>query len=90
MIEFGQALAHHPWSEVYEAKDLNEKVQNFHETLRYWLNKYFPEKTVKMSTLDKKWFTPQLKILHRRVQREFNKHRKSEKFKKLRSKFKKN
>ena len=33
--------------------------------------------------------SPDLKQLHRRMQREFHRHRKSEKYKKLKSKFKK-
>ena len=42
-----------------------------------------------MSCLDKDWMSPQLKQLHRAVQREFYRHRKSEKHRKLKSKFKK-
>ena len=49
---------------------------------------YFPEKTVMVSYLDKKWMNPQLKNLNRRVKREFYKNRKSPKWKKLKRKFK--
>ena len=86
---FGQALVNHSWPEVFEPEDVNQKVQNFHETLRKWLDQYFPEKIVKISSLDKKWFNPQLKLLHRKVQREFIRHKKSIKFKKLKKKFRK-
>ena len=34
--------------------DVNMKVENFHHTLRSKLDKHFPTKTVKISTLDKK------------------------------------
>ena len=50
---------------------------------------YFPEKSIKISTLDKKWMNPGLKSLHRKVQREFYKHRQSKKWKKLKHRFKK-
>ena len=41
-----------------------------------------------MSSLDKKWMTPQLKQIHRSMSREYCKHRRSEKYKKLKSKYK--
>ena len=41
------------------------------------------------SYLDKKWMTPQLKNLNRKIKREFFKNRKSSKCKKLKKKFKK-
>ena len=72
-----------------KTRDLNSKVNNFHHTLRTKLDKHFPTKAVKISTLDKKWFNPSLKSLHRKVQREFFRHRKSEKWRDLKRKFKK-
>ena len=42
-----------------------------------------------MSSLDKDWMSPQLKQMHRSMQREFFKNRKSQKYLKLKSKFKK-
>ena len=41
-----------------------------------------------VSYLDKKWMTPQLKNLNRKIKREFHKIRKSSKWKKLKKKFK--
>ena len=57
--------------------------------LRQKLDFYFPEKTVKISSLDKKWFSPALKQLHRKMQRAYHKNRSSAKFKQLKIKFKK-
>ena len=71
------------------ATNVDEKVDNFHHYIRYLLDKYFAEKTVKISTLDKKWMSPELKLLHRRRQRAFVKNRKSEKWRKLNKSFKK-
>ena len=53
------------------------------------LDKHFPEKLVNISTLDKKWMSPELKLLHRKRQRAFVRNRKSEKWRKLNRKFKK-
>ena len=69
-------------------QDIDKKVNNFHHTLRMKLDEHFPEKTVSVSYLDKKWITPQLKILNRQIKREFFKKRKSPKWKKLKKKFK--
>ena len=87
--QFGKEMTSHDWKEVLEVKDIDLKVKNFHATLRNQLDKFFPEKTVKISNLDKKWMNPSLKMLHRQVQREFFKNRQSKKWRKLRAKFRK-
>ena len=71
-----------------QEQDLDKKVENFHSTLRSKLEEFIPEKTVRVSYLDKKWMSPQLKNLNRKVKREFYKNRKSHKWKELKSKFK--
>ena len=85
---FGQEITQHGWSEVLKSEKLDDKVTNFHHTIRTLLDKHFPEKQVKISTLDKKWMSPGLKSLHRKVQREFYKHRQSAKWRKLKKKYK--
>ena len=69
-------------------QNIDMKVINFHTTIRSKLDEYLPEKIVMVSSLDKKWMSPQLKILLRKTQREFYKKRKSRKWKKLKKKFK--
>ena len=49
----------------------------------------FHKKMVEISCLDKKWFSPAIKQIHRRMCREFFKNRRSPKYKKLKFKFKK-
>ena len=71
MDQFSQFIYSHTWGEVLGEHDINQKVSNFHNTLRVKLDEYFPEKTVMVSYLDKKWMNPQLKFLNRRVKREF-------------------
>ena len=70
-------------------ENIDQKVTNFHKTLRTKLEECCPEKTVMVSYLDKKWMTPQLKNLNRRLNREFFKNRKSPNWKKLKGRCKK-
>ena len=88
IITFGSEIVHQKWQNVLEESDVNTKVDNFHNYLRGLLDRHFPEKEIKVSSLDKKWMSPDLKLLHRKVQREFVKHRKSKKWRKLNKAFK--
>ena len=85
---FEKEMQNQTWIEVYGPNDVNMKVKNFHRIIREMLDKHFPEKSVKISSLDKKWFTPELKQIHRKMQREFYKNRRSAKWKKLKKSFK--
>ena len=87
--KYENELARHPWEEIFEGKSVNQKVELFHDFIRGNLDKYFPEKCTKLSNFDKKWMSPELKQLHRSMQREFFKHRKSLKYKEIKSKYKK-
>ena len=51
--------------------------------------KFSQKKVTQMSNLDREWMTPELKQILRAKQREFFKHRKSEKYRRLRTKLKK-
>ena len=46
IIDFGRILTKHTWKEVYATENVNEKVNNFHQTLRTLLDIYFPEKVL--------------------------------------------
>ena len=88
IFRFEQELAKYPWEQVFLNKPVDEQFELFHDWLQTNLNKFFPEKVSKISTLDQKWMTPHLKQVHRTMQREFCKHRKSQKYKKLKANFK--
>ena len=88
VYQFAQFISTHSWAEVLEEDNIDQKVENFHKTLRLKLDEFCPEKTVLVSCLDKKWMTPQLKVLNRKIKREFYKNRKSFRWKKLKKKFK--
>lgn len=87
--KFTQFIGIHGWEEVLGEENIDQKVMNFHKTLRTKLEECCPEKTVMVSYLDKKWMTPQLKNLNRRLKREFFKNRKSPNWKKLKGRCKK-
>ena len=88
MYKFERDLARHPWGPLMTGKNPDEQAIIFHEFLQDKLQLYFPEKSVKISSLDKKWFSPTLKQLHRKMQRSFHKNRSSAKYKVLKLKFK--
>ena len=86
---FENDLANFPWETILANKNPDDQADVFHSFLSNKMDQYLPEKSTKISNLDRKWFSPSLKQLHRKMQREFFHHRKSIKYKKLRSKFKK-
>ena len=87
--QFSLFITTHTWEEVIGEDNIDQKVINFHNTLTTKLDEFCPQKTMKISYLDKRWMTPYLKSLNRKVKREFFKNRKSIKWKKLKKKFKK-
>ena len=68
--------------------DIDEKVSNFHHVLTSKLDEHFPEKTIKISSLDKKWMVPKLKVFHRKHQREYFRNRRSTKWHQMKVRFK--
>ena len=87
---FCSEFTQHKWIDVIQAKNSDEKVEIFHKYLRTMLDKYFPEKTINVTSLDKEWLSPALKLLLRQAQREMFKNGKSKKYKTLRNKFRRN
>ena len=87
--KFSGFITSHTWEEVLKEGNIDQKVSNFHNILKSKLDEFCPEKVVKISYLDKKWMNPHLKNLNRRIKREFFKNRKSQKWKKLKTKYKK-
>ena len=68
---FGREIQEQTWENVIFEEDLDKKVENFHNTIVQICDKHFPSKIVKISNLDKKWITPELKTLSRKVKKEF-------------------
>ena len=83
VTDFMKEIGQHDWHEVYENQDPHEKAQQFHQTIVHILNKHLPEKTIKMSSLDKTWFNPALKLMYNKMQKEYFSNVKSTKIKSL-------
>ena len=81
--DFMREIGLHDWSEVSQCENPNDKAYNYHAYILNVLNKHLTEKTVNMTSLDKTWFTPSLKLKYNEMQREFFKNGKSCKWKKL-------
>ena len=88
IFKFENDLINTTWSCVLDPENIDEKVDNFHHFLGATLKKHFPEKTIKISSLDKKWMGPKLKSLHREVQREYFRNRRSNKWRQMKVRFK--
>ena len=61
VLEFGNWITHHNWSEVLEEDDPDLKVCAYIKTIWYQIEKYFPLQTVTLSNTDKPWITPDIK-----------------------------
>ena len=88
IIEFENEVINYDWKHIFEAETVDEKVFNFHTFLISTLDKYFPEKTTRISSLDKEWMSPRLKSLYRSLQREYYRHKRSHKWRQLKVRFK--
>ena len=85
---FGREIEGQSCFQVLEEPDLELKVANFHHIITTVRDKHFKQRRVTISSLDKKWMTPELKTLLRQVQREYFQNRKSPKWRKLKFDFK--
>ena len=86
---FAREIQAQSWISVFEEENLDRKVENFHSIITDILERHFPEKHITISNLDKKWMTPNIKQLLRKVQSEYFHKGKSQKWRKLRSSYRK-
>ena len=69
--EFCYELTKYRWEDVLVGtEDPHTKVELFQSYIMKLKDKFFPEKVVTVSSLDKQWMNPELKVLLRQVQRE--------------------
>ena len=85
---FGRDIQQQNWQDIFSESNIDEKVVKFHKTIVDICEKHFPVKTIKISNLDQKWLTPELKTLSRKIKKEFFRHRRSQKWKRLKAEFK--
>ena len=85
--EMGQWVQSQNWREIYSECDPNLKAEKFEKMLMEKVDIFFPEKTLKINENDKPWANMQLIKLDRQCKREYNKNKKSPKWKKLKQLF---
>ena len=81
--KMGQWIQSQSWNEIYTLKDPNEKASKFEQLLTTQIEKVFPEKILKINENDKPWVDSKLIEIDRMRKREYSKHKRSEKWKKL-------
>ena len=87
VIEYMREIGLHSWPEVFETEDPHYKAQKFHTTLVSNLEKHLKTKIVNITSVDKPWFNPSLKLKYNEMQKEYFKHGKSARWDKLRCSF---
>ena len=85
--KMGQWIVTETWKSVFEAESAHEKANVLQQLMMDKLNLYLPQKTAKFTSDDQPWVTPEIKDIDRKKKREYVKHRKSEKWKRLNSEF---
>ena len=88
MKMFGMWLRDQTWEEIKEAHAVNMKVHMLHNSIVQNVNNYFPEKKIKVTSDDSPWCNSKVKRMKRLKSREYNKHRSSDKWRDLDSKYK--
>jgi hypothetical protein len=71
------------WTLILSNKSVDEKAELLLSQVLSAVNKYLPEKEIKVASDDQPWFTQPLKKLDRRRRREYRKNRISPKYKRL-------
>lgn len=86
---FGHWIKKQSWKEVFDAKSVDEKSEIFQKMLLEKVEEFLPLKKVKISSDDQPFCTEKMKRLKRIKSREYSKNRRSEKWKDLDVKYKK-
>ena len=82
-------LVDYDWKDVYNVDTGHEKAEVFQNTLLTKVNEFFPMKRIKINSDDEPWFNTKLKRLDRRRKRVYRKEKRSQLWKDLDLKFKK-
>ena len=61
------------WSDISRMKDVDNKAEALISQVFFKVNKFLPEKVIKVASVDEPWYTQSLKKLDRKKRREFNK-----------------
>ena len=63
IIEFGAWLVKFDWSVLLNISNVNQKIDYFMSIMWNMINKFFPPIKVAITNCDKKWITPNIKLL---------------------------
>ena len=85
----GHWLNNQTWKEVLEAETVDEKSEVFQNLLLMKIEEFLPQKRRKVSNVDQPFCTEQMKRLKRLKSREYQKHRRSLKWRDLNYRYKK-
>ena len=85
--EMGKWIVNHNWDEVSGASSAHDKAAIFQSILLDKVNLFLPEKIFNFTSEDQVWATPEIKDISRKKKREYNKNRKSTKWKSLNTLF---
>ena len=83
MAQFKIWLETEPWTDLYQRENAHDKAEILQNKLLEKLDKYFPQKTLKIRSDDREWISQEIKCLDRRGKREYSKRKKSLKWEKL-------
>ena len=81
--QMGQWVQSQSWKEIYSEMDPDKKAELFESIMMEKVNLFFPEKVLKINENDKPWANSQLLVLDRQRKTEYNKFKKSDKWKRL-------
>ena len=84
---FGEWIVGESWEAVKNELPATEQAKQFENLTKRYLDKFCPEKQMKLGPQDKPFITAELKKLARMKQREYVRKGKSEKYLKLKKKF---
>ena len=84
---FGEWIVNHSWESIGDDLSPTEQAIELEKILNDNLNKFCPEKEMKLGSHDKLFITAELKRLDRQKRREYTKRGKTEKYKSLKQQF---
>ena len=80
MERMGDWFEAQEWTQVITEDSINKKAEGLISMITEALNKYIPEKVIKVASDDEPWYSEKLKKLDRRRRREYNRSRRSPKY----------
>ena len=83
IADMGKWIVTEKWDCVTTAESAHEKASALQNLVMKQLNHFLPEKTATFTSEDQPWVTPEVKDIDRKKKREYYKHRKSAKWKRL-------